>query len=110
MQLKGKVLAGTSQTVMTKKGTQLAKTRLKVLDTGEEMSGDIQFYWIDFLGEVALADNELESINHKEVTIEVRRVMPSAGNDGKAYINITGGLIYDQNGHIVQTGQANGKK
>ena len=53
MKLLAKVLHGSTQTVTTKKGTQLEKTRLKVQDVGEEVNGDLVAYWIDLLGENA---------------------------------------------------------
>ncbi len=59
MQLSGKVLAGTTQTITTKKWTALEKTRLKVLDMGDEVAGDVQFYWVDFLDSAALTEQEL---------------------------------------------------
>lgn len=93
MQMNGKVLAGTTQILSTKKGTQLEKTRLKVLDTGGEVAGDLQWYWIDFLGDAALAESELDSVRQEEVVIEIRRVSASNGKDGRAFLNITGGLI-----------------
>lgn len=93
MQMNAKVLAGTTQILSTKKGTQLEKTRLKVLDTGVEVASDVQVYWIDFIGDAALSEDELASINHEEVVIEIRRVSATAGRDGRAYLNISGGLI-----------------
>lgn len=110
MQMSGKVLGGSTQTVTTKKGTQLAKARLKILDTGDEVNGDVIFYWVDFLGESALSESELAQVNHQEVTIEIRRVAPSLGKDGKAYVNMTGGTILGRDGMPVQAAVRNGKK
>jgi len=93
MQLIGKVLASKTDMIATKKGGQLAKTRMKVLDTGDEAAGEAQIYWIDFWGDAALSDDERDSIHHEEVTIEIRRVSASAGKDGRAYLNMTGGLV-----------------
>lgn len=92
MQLTGKVLAGTTTTITTKKGTKLDKTRLKVLDTGSEVAGDVAVYWVDFFADAALSDDELALINHEESVIEIRRVSTTACN-GKAYLNVLGGLI-----------------
>lgn len=83
MQLIGKVLAGTSTTITTKQGAKLDKTRLKVLDMGDETNGDLNAYWVDFMGEAALNDAQLTEVNHQEVTIEIRRVTCSLYN-GKA--------------------------
>jgi ssDNA-binding replication factor A large subunit len=107
MQLNGKVLAGTTTTITTKKGTALDKTRLKVLDTGDEVAGDVSVYWIDFIGETALSEEELGLIHHEEVVIEIRRVSAS-GYNGKAYLNVTGGLILSK-GAPVQAKLAKGK-
>lgn len=100
MQLTGKILAGTTMTFTTKKGTELAKTRLKVLDTGEETQGDVNVYWVDFLGDAALTEAELAQVNHQEVVIEIRRVTASPSG-GKAYLNLSGGLIIT-NGAPIQ--------
>ena len=103
MQMLGKVLSGMVQTLHTKKGTFLQKTRLKVLDMGDEVQGDVQFYWIDFLGDAALSEGELDGVRGHEVSVEVRRASPSLGKDGKAYINMTGGMILDGQGKPVQS-------
>jgi hypothetical protein len=92
MQLNGKIITGTSTTIATKKGTQLAKTRLKVLDTGEEAGGDVNVYWIDFMGDAALTSEQLDKVNHQDVTIEIRRTTCSLYN-GKAYMILSGGMI-----------------
>ena len=101
MKLLAKVLHGTTQTITTKKGTQLEKTRLKVQDIGDEVNGDLLAYWIDLLGDNALSDAELSAILHEEVEIDVRRVSASAGTKGGAFLNLTGGWVY-QNGKVVQ--------
>ena len=46
----GQILTGSTQTIATKKGDHLQKTRLKVLDLGPEANGG-DVYWIDFLGD-----------------------------------------------------------
>lgn len=101
MKLLAKVLHGTTQTITTKKGTQLEKTRLKVQDVGEEVNGDLLAYWIDFLGENALSESELNAVLREEVEIDVKRVSASAGQKGGAFLNLTGGWLY-QNGKVVQ--------
>jgi hypothetical protein len=92
MQLIGKIITGTSTTIATKKGAQLDKTRLKVLDMGDETAGDVTVYWVDFIGDAALSDADLTKVNHQEVTIEIRRITCSMYN-GKAYMNLSGGMI-----------------
>ena len=101
MKLLAKVLHGSTQTITTKKGTKLEKTRLKVQDVGEEVNGDLLAYWIDFLGENALSDNELTAILREEVEIDIKRVSASAGEKGGAFLNVTGGLLY-RDGKLVQ--------
>jgi hypothetical protein len=93
MQMNGKVLAGTTMVVNGKNGKSFDKTRLKVQDVGSEMDSDIQWYWIDFIGNAALTDDEVESILHEEVVIEIHRVSASNGKDGRAFFNINGGPI-----------------
>lgn len=101
MKLLAKVLHGSTQTITTKKGTRLEKTRLKVQDVGDEVNGDLLAYWIDFLGENALSDAELASILRAEVEIDIKRVSASAGDKGGAFLNLTGGLVY-RGGNVVQ--------
>ncbi len=101
MKVLAKVLHGSTQTVTTKKGTQLEKTRLKVQDVGEEVNGDLLAYWIDFLGDNALTDAELGQVLHQEVEIDLRRVSASAGQKGGVFLNLTGGWVY-QGGKVVQ--------
>ncbi len=101
MKLLAKVLHGSTQTITTKKGTKLEKTRLKVQDVGDEVNGDLLAYWIDFLGENALSDNELSAILREEVEIDIKRVSASAGDKGGAFLNLTGGLVY-RSGNVVQ--------
>jgi hypothetical protein len=101
MKLLAKVLHGSTQTITTKKGTKLEKTRLKVQDVGDEVNGDLLAYWIDFLGENALSDAELGAILREEVEIDIKRVSASAGDKGGAFLNLTGGLVY-RGGNVVQ--------
>ena len=61
MRLEGTALMGSTQTITTKKGDDLQKTKLKVMDMGPEANGG-DLYWIDFLGEAALSDEELDAI------------------------------------------------
>jgi len=100
MVLNGQVLTGSTTTINTKKGGTLAKARLKVLDLGPEASGG-DLYWIDFLGEAALADEELRQIARQQVQLEVRSMRASAGSKGGAFLNATGGAIR-LNGQVVQ--------
>ncbi len=100
MQLSGQILTGSTQTIATKKGDQLQKTRLKVLDLGPEANGG-DVYWIDFLGDAAIADDELRQVSRQQVTIEVRRMYASAGKTGGAFLNASGGAVI-LNGQIVQ--------
>ncbi len=102
MQLSGQILTGSTQTIATKKGDQLQKTRLKVLDLGPEANGG-DVYWIDFLGECALTDEELRQVTRQQVAVEVRRMYASAGKTGGAFLNAAGGAII-LNGQIVQKG------
>lgn len=100
MQLSGQILTGSTQTIATKKGDHLQKTRLKVLDLGPEASGG-DVYWIDFLGDAALTDEELRQVSRQAVTVEVRRMYASAGKQGGAFLNASGGAVV-HNGQIVQ--------
>jgi hypothetical protein len=102
MQMIGRILSGMVSSIDTKKGTKLPKTRLKVLDLGDEVQGDVQFYWIDFLGDVALSETELDQVRGQQVTVDIRRVTPSLGKDGKAYVNVSGGMVLDAQGKPVQ--------
>ena len=103
MQLTGQILTGSTQTIATKKGGTLEKTKLKIMDIGPEASGG-DIYWIDFLGEAALTDEELDAILRQPVLIEVRRIYLSTGNQpGRSYLNASGGAVL-QNGQIVQSG------
>jgi hypothetical protein len=105
MKLLAKVLHGSTQTITTKKGTKLEKTRLKVQDVGEEVNGDLLAYWIDFLGENALSDAELAAILREEVEIDIKRVSASAGDKGGAFLNLTGGLVYRGGKPVQGTGR-----
>ena len=100
MQLSGQILTGSTQTIATKKGDHLQKTRLKVLDLGPEAAGG-DVYWIDFLGDAALTDEELRQVSRQQVTVEVRRMYASAGKTGGAFLNASGGAVVF-NGQIVQ--------
>lgn len=100
MQLSGQILTGSTQTIATKKGDHLQKTRLKVLDLGPEANGG-DVYWIDFLGDAALTDEELRQVSRQQVTVEVRRMYASAGKNGGAFLNASGGALI-LNGQIVQ--------
>jgi hypothetical protein len=103
MKIEGMALAGSIETISTKKRGDLQKTKLKVMDMGAEASGG-DLYWIDFLGEAALSEDELGAILRQPVVIEVRRMYASAGNQqGRAYLNASGGAVV-QNGQIVQRG------
>jgi hypothetical protein len=102
MQLTGQILTGSTQTITTKKGDHLQKTRLKVLDLGPEANGG-DVYWIDFLGDAALTDDELRQVARQSVSVEVRRMYASAGKQGGAFLNASGGAVI-LNGQIVQKG------
>src|SRR6478672_13223590 len=84
-------LAGSTEISSTKKRGDLQKTKLKVMDMGPEANGG-DLYWIDFLGEGALSDEELDAILRQPVVIEVRRIYISTGNQpGRSYLNASGG-------------------
>jgi hypothetical protein len=100
MLLNGQILTGSTTTFNTKKGDTLQKTRLKILDLGPEASGG-DLYWIDFLGECALADDELRQVTRQTVQVEVRRMYASAGKQGGAFLNANGGAVL-LGGQIVQ--------
>lgn len=103
MQITAQVLTGSTQTITTKKGEHLQKSRLKLLDLGPEASGG-DLYWVDFLGEAALTDDELRAIARKQVVVEVRRMYASAGRtQGQAFLNATGGAVV-LGGQVVQRG------
>src|SRR5579871_2522218 len=102
MLLTGQILTGSTQTIATKKGDHLQKTRLKILDLGPEASGG-DLYWIDFLGEAALTDEELRQVSRQSVAVEVRRMYASSGKQGGAFLNASGGAV-KLNGQIVQKG------
>src|SRR5215472_607269 len=102
MLLAGQILTGSTTAISTKKGGTLQKTRLKVLDLGPEASGG-DLYWVDFLGEAALADDELRQVSRQQVHVEVRSLRASAGAKGGAFLNVTGGAIH-LNGQVVQKG------
>ena len=101
MQLTAQVLIGSTQTLTTKKGDHLQKTRLKLMDIGPEASGG-DLYWVDFLGEAALSEDELRQVARQQVQVEIRRVYASAGKtQGQAFLNANGGAVR-MNGQIVQ--------
>jgi hypothetical protein len=103
MLLTAQVLAGSSELMHTKKGEDLPKTRMKLLDIGPEASGG-DIYWVDFLGEAALSDDEFGQVHRQQVTIEIRRMVASMAKAGnRAYLNATGGAI-TFGGQVVQTG------
>ncbi len=102
MQLQGKVMAGITTTVVSKKtGEQINKAKLKVLDVGDEAGDDLLIYWIDFWGDSALSQDEIEQIKKQEVAITIRRVTATTGKNGNAYLNFSGGLV-TLNGAPVQ--------
>ena len=104
MQMQAQVLGGqVLSTIHTKRGQDLPKTRLKVMDIGPEAAGG-DIYWIDFLGEAALSEEELGRIHRQQVQLEVRRMYASAGKTaGKAYLNAAGGTVV-LSGQVVQRG------
>lgn len=103
MQLTAQVLMGSTQTLTTKKGDHLQKTRLKLMDVGQEASGG-DLYWVDFLGDAALSEDELRQVARQQVQVEIRRVYASAGKtQGQAFLNANGGALR-MNGQIVQHG------
>ena len=102
MMLSGQILTGSTQTIATKKGDHLQKTRLKILDLGPEASGGY-LYWIDFLGEAALTDDELRNVARQQVAVEVRRLYASQGKQGGAFLNASGGAVR-LNGQVIQKG------
>jgi len=100
MQMQGTALAGGTQTFQTKRGEALQKTKLKVLDVGAEARAEV--YWVDFLGEAALTDEEMERVMRQKVEIEVRGVSATVGKQGgRAFLNVSGGAIR-LNGQVVQ--------
>jgi hypothetical protein len=101
MQLTAQVLMGSTQMLTTKKGDQLLKTKLKLIDIGPEASGG-DLYWIDFLGEAALSEEELHQVSRQQVVVDVRRMYASAGKQpGQAYLNASGGAVR-LNGTVIQ--------
>ena len=86
------MLTGSTQTIASKKGEHLQQTRLKLLDIGPEASGG-DLYWVDFLGEAALTDDELRQVSRKQVQVEVRRMYASAGSKCGGFLNANGGAV-----------------
>lgn len=103
MQMQARILVGSLREIKTKKGTQLHKSSLKVLDIGSECGSDVSTYWIDFLGDAALSQVELDSVVGNEFTIDVRFVKATKGNNGNAYLNVAGGAIVTGDGQVVQS-------
>ncbi len=104
MKLQAKVLTGQTDTLMTKKGESVQKTRLKVQDVGAEVT-DLLAYWVDFFGEYALSKEQVQALVQQEVEIEIRRVSV-AEKDGKAVVTKTGrGLLNLSGGRLLQQGQ-----
>src|SRR5215813_1363071 len=100
MLLSGQILTGMTTTISTKKGDHLQKTRLKLLDLGPEAAGG-DLYWVDFLGEAALTDEELRTVSRQAVEVEIRNMRASVGTKGGAFLNASGGAIR-HNSQIVQ--------
>lgn len=98
MQLQGKVMGGTTTIITTKQGNKLDKTRLKVLDIGEEAAAELNWYWVDFIGDAALTEQQMADLRGKEVVVQIRRISMSGGNNGKSYLNVSGGLILPLHG------------
>jgi hypothetical protein len=113
MQMQGQALAGKTGVVATKRGEQ-QKSQLKVMDIGPEAAGG-DVYWVDFWGEDALLEEELEAVLRRQVEIEVRHVSASAGKrlpqteapggagggGGRVFLNFAGGAV-KLNGQVVQ--------
>src|SRR5260370_14736770 len=93
MLLTGQILTGSTHSIATKQGESLQKTKLKLIDIGPEASGG-DVYWVDFLGEAALAEDELRQITRQAVTVEIRRFSATAGQQGgRAYLNANAGAV-----------------
>ena len=105
MKMRAKILAFTFSTLTTKQGKTLEKARVKVQDVGNETNGDLLAYWIDFLGEQAPSEVELQAILHEEADIDIRRVSCSKGKDGGVFLNLTGGTIWQDNKAIQGQGR-----
>ena len=58
---------------------------------------------MDFLGEAALADDELRQVSRQQVQLEIRSMRASAGSKGGAFLNATGGAVRF-NGAVIQKG------
>lgn len=107
MQMQARILVGKVTEVRTKKGQSLSKASLKVLDLGPECGSDVTMYWIDFLGDAAVSQVELDSVMGEVFTIDVRYTRASLGKNGNAYLNMAGGAIVTADGQIVQVGLRN---
>lgn len=103
MQMQARILVGSLREVKTKKGAQLRKSSLKVCDVGTECGSNITTYWIDFLGDAALDQVELDSVMGNEFTIDVAFAKASLGKNGNTYLNMTGGAIFTADGRVVQS-------
>lgn len=110
MYLRGRVLSGHRETFQTKKGETLAKTKLKVVDLGDETQGDLPFYFVDFIGDAALSEAEFEQVMRHEFTVEIRRMTATVGKNGRAYLNVTGGAVLDDQDRPVQVALRNKAK
>jgi hypothetical protein len=104
MLMKGRILVGSLREFKTKKGDTLPKASVKVADMGPECASDVITYWIDFLGDAALSQTELDSVMGEEFMIDIRLARASKGSNGNAYLNVAGGAIVDASGHVVQSG------
>jgi hypothetical protein len=103
MRITAKVFSGSNTPFKNKDGQAVAKTRLKVVDMGDELDGAPQTYWIDFVGDYALNPQEVQALQKQMVEIDIQYVTASTGKDGKAYLNVRGGFVY-LDGKVYQTG------
>jgi len=107
MQMQARILVGSLREATTRKGEKLPKCSLRVLDLGIECGSDVTTYWIDFLGDAALNQDELDSVMGGEFTIDIRSVRSSLGKNGKAYLNMSGGAVTNADGLVLQPGLRN---
>ncbi len=103
MQMQGRILVGSVREFRTRKGETLPKSSIKVVDMGAECGSDVVTYWIDFLGDSAVTQAELDDIVGTECTVDIRFCRSSLGKDGKAYQNVAGGAITNASGQVVQS-------
>ena len=73
-----------------------------MLDLGPEASGG-DLYWIDFLGEAALADDELRQVTRQQVQWRSAACCAGRASKGGAFLNATGGAVRF-NGAVIQKG------